>query len=130
MVNHMREPIFARWFACCSSVRWQQDGDKGPLTVQDFRGGSNRFPDQQMWSPTATYLIKTLDWMSFGSTRISQHKGGLGRNFSSAPRLKEVGRTRVRPTISHARDGSPTRGVLGLVREWDRWRELKGLLHP
>jgi hypothetical protein len=34
MVNHMREPIFARWFACCSSVRWQQDGDKGPLTIK------------------------------------------------------------------------------------------------
>src|SRR5215467_3617297 len=32
MVNHMREPIFARWFACCRSVRWQQDGDKRPLT--------------------------------------------------------------------------------------------------
>ena len=29
----MREPIFARWFACCRSVRWQQDGDKGPLTL-------------------------------------------------------------------------------------------------
>ena len=29
----MREPIFARWFACCRSVRWQQDGDKRPLTV-------------------------------------------------------------------------------------------------
>ena len=28
----MREPIFARWFACCRSVRWQQDGDKRPLT--------------------------------------------------------------------------------------------------
>jgi DDE superfamily endonuclease len=33
MVNHMREPIFARWFACCRSVRWQQDGDKRPLTL-------------------------------------------------------------------------------------------------
>src|SRR5215475_7522104 len=34
MVNHMREPIFARWFACCRSVRWQQDGDKRPIPIE------------------------------------------------------------------------------------------------
>src|SRR6516162_4730026 len=32
MVDHVREPIFARWLACCRSARWQQDGGNGPLT--------------------------------------------------------------------------------------------------
>src|SRR6516165_3994200 len=41
MVNHMREPIFAGWFACCRSVGWQQDGDKGPLTTQEVAGAMN-----------------------------------------------------------------------------------------
>jgi hypothetical protein len=50
MVNHMREPIFARWFACCRSVRWQQDGDKRPLTIQQMFGhidASNPFMPEQ-----------------------------------------------------------------------------------
>jgi hypothetical protein len=44
MVNHMREPIFARWFACCRSVRWQQDGDKRPLTFEDGLVMENWYP--------------------------------------------------------------------------------------
>src|SRR6516165_5252014 len=35
MVDHVREPIFARWFACCRSARWQQDGGNGPLTLHE-----------------------------------------------------------------------------------------------
>jgi len=37
----MREPIFARWFACCRSVRWQQDGDKRPLTLYHYPNRDN-----------------------------------------------------------------------------------------
>jgi hypothetical protein len=43
----MREPIPASWFACCRTVRWQQDGDNRPLTLDclyvnmsiEFAGG-------------------------------------------------------------------------------------------
>src|SRR6516165_10147534 len=38
MVNHMREPILARWFACCRSARWQQGGGQRPLTEDPFSG--------------------------------------------------------------------------------------------
>src|SRR5215469_10297257 len=79
MVNHMREPIFARWFACCRSLRWQQDGDKGPLTVERRR--------TQLEQSVARYLAQNL----IGESGRSLRQGGFrvssrGKCLSSSGR--------------------------------------------